>query len=77
MLVKYTCTSCHHPDKKQVGPSFTKIAERKYSVEKILKLIRNPEPANWPDYAIAMPPMPQVPEEVGKKIAAWIRAGAK
>jgi cytochrome c551/c552/glucose/arabinose dehydrogenase len=76
LLVKYTCTSCHHTDKKQVGPPFSQIAQRKYSVEKIISLIKNPEPANWPEYAVAMPPMPQVPEEDVRKIAQWINGGA-
>jgi cytochrome c551/c552 len=77
LLDKYTCSSCHHPEKKQVGPSFAMIAERKYSVDKIINLVRNPEPANWPDYAVAMPPMPQVPDDDLRKIAEWIRAGGK
>jgi hypothetical protein len=31
-----------------------------------------PQPQNWPDYATAMAPMPQVPEAEARKIAAWI-----
>lgn len=77
LLDKYTCTTCHAPDKKQIGPSFVQIAARKYSVDRILELIKDPEPANWPDYAVAMPPMPQVPEEDARKIAEWIRSGGK
>jgi len=37
-------------------------------------LIYNPEPKNWPGYATEMPPMPQVPREDAKKIAAWINS---
>lgn len=73
LLTKYTCSSCHHPDKKQIGPAFKDVAQRKYSVDRIVELIHNPEPKNWPDYAVAMPPMPQVPVSDAKKIASWIR----
>jgi hypothetical protein len=31
-----------------------------------------PQPQNWPEYATAMAPMPQVPESEARKIAAWI-----
>src|SRR5690606_20129854 len=34
LLAKYTCIACHNPDKKQIGPSYTDIAKRKYSNEK-------------------------------------------
>jgi cytochrome c551/c552 len=77
LLLKYTCTSCHSPTKKQVGPTFTDIAKRNYSIEKIVKLIYSPEPSNWPAYAVAMPPMPQVPKEDARKIAAWIKTLGK
>jgi cytochrome c551/c552 len=74
LLTKYTCVSCHNPTKKQVGPAFVDVAKRKYSIERIVQLIHNPEPKNWPDYAVAMPPMPQVPDADARKIAAWIRS---
>lgn len=73
LLVKYTCVSCHNPDKKQVGPSFNEIAQRKYSIEKMIQLIYNPQPSNWPGYAVAMPPMPQVPRADARKIVSWIK----
>lgn len=72
LLAKYTCNACHNADKRQVGPAFKEIAKRKYSVDKIVDLIYNPQPQNWPGYATEMPPMPQVPKEDAKKIAAWI-----
>lgn len=74
LLTKYTCTSCHHPDKKQVGPPFEKIAERKYSVARLIELIREPEPGNWPEYAIAMPPMSHVPQQDVARLARWIKS---
>src|SRR5690606_10832514 len=62
LLAKYTCIACHNPDKKQVGPSYADIAKRKYSNEKIVELIYNPQPQNWPGYATPMAPMPHVPK---------------
>jgi cytochrome c551/c552 len=74
MLVKYTCVACHNPDKKQVGPGFIDVAKRNYSVDKILQLIKNPQPQNWPGYATPMAPMPQVPAADARRIAAWINS---
>ncbi len=74
LLVNYTCTACHSTRGKQIGPGFTEIAEREYTSEKIVGLIHNPQPQNWPGYETAMPPMPQVKVEDAKKIAAWINS---
>ncbi|MBO9728833.1 MAG: hypothetical protein J7623_09370 [Chitinophaga sp.] len=74
LLNKYTCSSCHNPDKKQVGPGFKDVAKRNYSVAKILSLIKNPKPENWPGYATPMPPFPQVPQADAVKIATWINS---
>lgn len=74
LLAKNTCLACHNPDKKQVGPAYKDVAKRKYSVEKIVQLIYNPQPQNWPDYATPMPPMPQVPRAEAEKIARWINS---
>ena len=74
LLIKYTCASCHNPEKRQVGPGFIDVAKRNYSIEKILALIKNPEPSNWPDYATPMAAMPQVPDADARKIAAWINS---
>lgn len=74
LLTNYTCLACHNPTKKQIGPAFTDIAKRKYSNEKILQLIHNPKPENWPGYATEMPPMPQVSKADGLKIAAYINS---
>jgi len=74
ILTSNTCLACHNPTKKQIGPSFTDIAKRKYSNEKILQLIYNPKPENWPGYATEMPPMPHVSKADGLKIAAYINS---
>jgi cytochrome c551/c552 len=74
LLVNYTCTACHTTANKQVGPGFVEIAKRNYTNEKIVELIHNPQPQNWPDYETAMPPMPQVTYADAIKIAAWINS---
>jgi cytochrome c551/c552 len=74
LLSKNTCTACHNATTKQVGPAYSEIAKRKYSNEKIVELIHNPKPENWPEYATPMPPMPQVPKGEALKIAQWINS---
>jgi cytochrome c551/c552 len=74
LLVKNTCTACHQTSKRQVGPAFTDIAKRKYSNERIIQLIYNPEPKNWPEHETPMAPMPQVPKDEALKIATWINS---
>lgn len=73
LLSKYTCTACHNAKTKQVGPAYADVAKRQYSDEKIVELIYNPQPQNWPDYT-PMPPMAQVPREDAQKIAVWINS---
>ncbi|HRG09129.1 MAG TPA: c-type cytochrome, partial [Cyclobacteriaceae bacterium] len=74
LLVKNTCTACHNTNKRQVGPSFADIAKRKYTDERIVQLIYNPEPKNWPEHETPMAPMPQVPKDEALKIAKWINS---
>ncbi len=74
LLTNNTCVACHSKDKRIVGPAFKEIAKRNYSNEKIVELIYNPQPKNWPEYATPMAPMPQVPKEQALKIAAWINS---
>jgi cytochrome c551/c552 len=74
LLVKNTCTACHQVSKRQVGPAFVDIAKRKYSNDRIVQLIYNPEPKNWPEHETPMAPMPQVPKDEALKIAAWINS---
>ncbi len=74
LLVKNTCTACHQTTKRQVGPAYADIAKRKYSDERIVELIYNPEPKNWPEHETPMAPMPQVPRDEALKIAAWINS---
>lgn len=74
LLVKNTCTACHHVSKRQVGPSFADIAKRRYSNDRMVQLIYSPEPKNWPEHETPMAPMPQVPKDEALKIAAWINS---
>jgi len=74
LLAKHSCLACHNADKRQVGPAYKEVAKRKYSNDKIVQLIHNPQPQNWPEYATEMPPMPQVPKNDALKIAAWINS---
>ncbi|HTF19899.1 MAG TPA: c-type cytochrome, partial [Chryseolinea sp.] len=74
LLVKNTCTACHQTSKRQVGPAFTDIAKRKYANERIVQLIYNPDPKNWPEHETPMAAMPQVPKDEALKIAGWINS---
>lgn len=74
LLTKNTCTACHQVTKRQVGPAFKDIAKRNYTNERIVQLIYNPEPKNWPEHETPMAPMPQVPKDEALKIAAWINS---
>ncbi|UZD23350.1 hypothetical protein PBT90_08115 [Algoriphagus halophytocola] len=74
ILAKNTCSACHQKDKKLIGPAYADVAKRRYSDERIVELIYNPEPQNWPEYATEMPPMAQVSKEDAMKIAKWINS---
>ena len=74
ILAKNTCLACHNAEKRQVGPAYKEVAKRGYTNDQLVELIYNPKPANWPDYATEMPPMPQVPKADALKIAAWINS---
>jgi len=77
LLVRNTCVACHQKEKRLVGPAYRDIAMRKYSDERIVQLIYNPQPKNWPEYTTPMAAMPQVPKDEALKIAAWINSLAK
>jgi cytochrome c len=71
LLSKYSCTSCHAMERKLVGPTWKDIAAKKYTKKRIIQLVKNPEPANWPGYP-AMAPQATVPKEDIGKIADWL-----
>jgi len=72
LLRKNTCSACHNLDKKLIGPSFMEISKRSYNSLRIVGLIYNPEPKNWPEYTNPMMAMPYVKREEALKIANWI-----
>lgn len=74
LMQKHTCLACHASDKRVVGPAFKDIAKRNYSNDKIVDLIYNPQPQNWPDYATPMAAMPQVPRPDALKMAQYINS---
>jgi cytochrome c551/c552 len=74
LLQKNTCLTCHTPTAKLIGPSYSEIAKKKYSVAQIVQLIQKPNPSNWPGYATKMPPMAHVPKGELTKIAEWIKS---
>ena len=74
LLQKNSCLTCHHPTSKLIGPSYKDIATKKYSVSKLVQLIQQPDPSNWPAYAVRMPSMAHVPKAELTKIAEWIKS---
>jgi mono/diheme cytochrome c family protein len=74
LLQKNTCLTCHNQTAKLIGPSYSEIAKRKYSVAQIVQLIQKPNPANWPGYATKMPPMAHVAKTELLQIAQWIKS---
>lgn len=72
LLDKNNCTSCHKVDKKAIGPSWTLIGEKQYTVKRFTELVYKPEPANWPTYTPAMAALPKTPKADLKKIATWV-----
>lgn len=71
LIAKNGCTACHSIDQKIVGPAFKEIAKRGYTPDKIVQLIYQPQPSNWPGYP-PMTPMTNVPKDEAEKIAKWI-----
>lgn len=70
---KHGCLACHAVDTKVIGPAYKEVAKKGYDQAKIMALVANPQPANWPGY-MPMPPMPQVPADDLKQIADWINS---
>ena len=71
LLAKNTCLGCHKMDSKLIGPSFLAIAQRGYTQKKLVQLIKEPVPENWPDYP-PMAPMAWIEGEQLGAMAAWI-----
>ncbi len=71
LLMKNACSGCHKPSEKLVGPSYLDLSKKKYSNEKIVELVHNPKPGDWPGYP-PMAALPSAPKSEVIKIATWI-----
>lgn len=71
---KYSCSSCHAPDMRLVGPSLHEISKKygtsEKAIKKVAQLIIKPNPANWPGFAY-MPPF-NIPMEEAMAIAKYV-----
>ncbi len=73
LLDKNGCAACHNISRKLVGPMWTDIAAKKYSVKRISELVKKPEPSNWPGY-VPMLAQTTIPKAELTKIATWLSA---
>lgn len=74
LLQKNTCTACHAPDRKLVGPSWADVAKKHAGkADYIASKIRSGGAGAWGN--IPMPPQSISAEEAGR-IAEWLAAGA-
>ena len=71
LLNKNGCAACHTMSQKLVGPKWTDIAAKKYSVKQISALVKKPVPGNWPGY-IPMLAQTNIPPAELTKIATWL-----
>jgi cytochrome c len=69
------CLACHAVGERLVGPAYRDVARKAYSRERIIALIRAPEPDNWPGYGV-MPAMSSVSDADAALIADWINGAA-
>jgi len=74
LLADGDCRSCHAPDRKVVGPSYSDIARRYAAqadaVEKLARSIRQGGSGNWGN--VSMTPHPDLKDEQLAQIVAWI-----
>src|SRR5438876_6703503 len=74
LLADGDCRSCHAPDRKVVGPSYSDIARRYAAqadaVEKLARSIRQGGSGNWGN--VAMTPHPDLKDDQLAEIVAWI-----
>jgi len=73
LLNKNTCSACHKPYDRLVGPAYSEVAKKNYSVAQIVELVYKPKPENWPGYPPMMA-MAQVPKAEVEKIGKWINS---
>mgnify|MGYP003578603212 FL=1 len=74
LLQKNTCTACHAPDRKLVGPSWADVAKKHAGkADYLAGKIREGGSGVWGN--IPMPPQALSADEA-KRIAGWLAAGA-
>ena len=73
LLNKNTCSACHKPYDRLVGPAYSDVAKKKYSIAQIVELVYSPKPEHWPGYP-PMAPMTQVPKDEVEKLGKWINS---
>lgn len=76
LLQKNSCTVCHSPSAKVVGPSWADVANRHAGKGDYLAgKIRSGGSGVWG--AVPMPPQPGLSEADARRIAGWLADGAK
>ncbi|GAB2591297.1 hypothetical protein GCM10027034_24880 [Ramlibacter solisilvae] len=74
LLQKNTCTACHAPDRKLVGPSWGEVAKRHGGkADYLAAKIRSGGSGTWG--SVPMPPQ-SISEADAGRIAQWLAAGA-
>ncbi len=73
LMAKHTCSVCHKPDVRVVGPAYKDVAKKKYTPEQIVELVYNPKPEHWAGYP-PMAALKNVPKDDIIKIAGWINS---
>ncbi|WP_031528412.1 c-type cytochrome [Dyadobacter crusticola] len=73
LLNKHACFACHQAYDKVIGPAYSDVAKKKYSVDEIVALVHSPKPEHWPGFP-PMAPMPHVPKADIAVIANWINS---
>lgn len=76
---KNSCTACHAPDRKIVGPAFQDVA-KKYAGQKdaeatVIRNIKSGGSGKWGP--VPMPPQTALSDADAKALADWVLAGAK
>ncbi len=75
LLQKHSCTACHAPDRKLIGPSWAEVAKKhEGKTDYLAGKIRTGGSGTWG--AIPMPPQ-SLSEAEAKSIAVWLATGAK
>ena len=74
LLQKNSCTACHSPDRKVVGPSWSDVAKKHAGQgDYLADRVRSGGSGNWG--SIPMPPQAISPQEA-QRIAQWLASGA-